>query len=120
MTAPHEGKVASRKALGDKLIFSSEDELDRKIANDPYLYKIYLIQLKEVLSQLSASALKEAFENTYAELFPYYSDSEIISMSRYDSHKGTSLDKLGNDMKALFDQLKITYSYYLNYLESGI
>ena len=118
--SPHEGNAKSRKILGDKLIFSSEDKLDIIIANDPYLYKIYLVQLKEVLEQLPDETLKEVFENTYAELYPYYSNNEIISMSGYDSHKGTSLDKLETDMKSLFDQLKITYSYYLNFLESGI
>lgn len=120
MPAPHEGKIESRKALGDKLIFSSEDLLDKKIANDPYLYKIYLIQLREILNQLSSTTLKRVFEDTYAELYPYYSNNEIISMSRFDSHKDTNLDILKNDMISLFGQLKITYNYYLNYLESRI
>jgi spore coat protein H len=114
---PHEGKVESRKALGDKLIFSSEDLLDKKIASDPYLYKLYLIQLRSVLTMLSPDTLKSAFETTYAELYPYYSKKEIISMSKYDSHKDTNLEKLKNDMTVLYNQLILSRAYYLKYIE---
>ena len=117
LPAPHEGINKSRKILGDKLLFSSEDQLDIKIASDPYLYKIYLIQLKEVLELLPDETLKEVFENTYAELFPYYSDQEIISMSKFDSHKETNLSKLENDMRSLFNQLKQGNSFLSNYLK---
>jgi spore coat protein H len=115
---PHEGKEKSRRILGDRMIFSSEDQLDIKIATDPYLYKIYLVQLKELLEQLPAETLKEIFENTYAELYPYYSDNEIISMSEFDSHKGTSLSGLENDLRSLYKQLNPFYSFYLNYLKA--
>ena len=64
-----EGKKGA-KSLANKMIFSSEDQLDIKIATDPYLYKRYLIQLRQILEQLPAETLKEVFENTYAELYP--------------------------------------------------
>ena len=118
LPAPHEGKEESQKILGDKFIFSSEDQLDIKIATDPYLYKIYLIQLKEVLEQLPDETLKEVFENTYAELLPYYSDRELIRMSDFDSHRETNLSKLENDMRSQFNQLKLNNNYFLNYLKS--
>ena len=116
--APHEGKAESRKVLGDKLIFSSEDQLDIKIATDPYLYKIYLAQLRELLEQLPAGTLKEVFENTYAELYPYYSDNEIISMSRFDSHGETNLNKLESDLRSLFNQLKSLFAFYSDNLKT--
>jgi len=118
LSAPHEGNAESRKVLGDKLIFSSEDQLDIRIAADPYLYGIYLTHLKEVLEELPQETLKEVFENTYAELFPYYSDNPIISMSRYDSHGETSLAIMEKYLTSLFDQLKIIYSYYLEYMKN--
>jgi spore coat protein H len=118
LPAPHEGRDKSRKILGDKLIFSSEDKLDIKIATDPFLYKIYLIQFKEVLEQLNTDTLKEVFENTYAELYPYYSNIDIIRMSQYDSHKETNISILGNNLRALFDQLKPLYSFYREYLKN--
>jgi spore coat protein H len=117
LPAPHEGREESRKILGDKLLFSSEDLLDQKIAADPYLYKIYLTHLKEILLQLPAETLKEDFENTYAELYPYYSDNELISMSKFDSHKETNLSRLENNLRLLFNQLKMQYSFYLDYLK---
>ena len=115
--APHEGIVESKKFLGGKLIFSAEDQLDKKIASDPFLYKVYLRQFREVLNDLSPAVIKRVFEETYAELYPYYSNPEIISMSRYDAYKDRNLSKLQNDMYILYDKLKSSVSYCLNYFE---
>jgi spore coat protein H len=117
-TAPHEGNIENRKLIGEKLIFSAEDMLDKKIATDDYLYRAYLIQFREMLNQLSTAVLKRAFENTYAELYPYYSDSEIISMSRYDVYKDTNLERLKKDMSILYEKLRISRTLYLNHIES--
>jgi spore coat protein H len=114
--APHEGNVESRKVLGDKLFFSTEDLLDKKIVTDPYLYKIYLIQFGELMNQLSTDVLKRVFENTYAELYPYYWDKEIISNSRYDRYKDANLIRLKNDMLSLYEQLIFYRDYYLKHL----
>jgi spore coat protein H len=119
LPSPHEGREESREILGNKMIFSSEDKLDVKIATDPYLYKKYLVQLRETLEQLPASTLKEVFENTYAELYPYYSVNEIISMSKSDSHKETSLSNLKNDLGALYTQLITVYAFYLDNLKKS-
>jgi len=99
---PHEGNVESRKLLGDKLFFSTEDLLDKKIVTDPYLYKIYLIQFGELMNQLSTEVLKRVFENTYADLYPYYSNNEIISKSGYDLYKDANLINLKSDMSTLY------------------
>ena len=119
-TAPHEGYIESRKLLGDKLIFSAEDVLDQKIAVDPFLYRAYLIQFRELLNQLSPVVLKRIFENTYAELYPYYLNDEIINMSRYDLYINANLAKLKNDMISLYEQLKLSRDLYLKYIESNI
>jgi spore coat protein H len=115
---PHEGNVESRKLLGDKLFFSTEDLLDKKIVTDPYLYKIYLIQFGELMNQLSTDVLKRVFENTYADLYPYYSNNEIISKSRYDLYKDANLINLKSDMSTLYEQLIIYRNIYLKYLGS--
>ena len=119
-TFPHEGNAASRKDMGDKLFFSMEDALDRKIVNDPFLYNKYLIQLREVLNQLTEEKLKKIFEKTYAELFPYYSNNEIISQSQYDLHKNASLVQLRKDLNRIYFQLLVYRQIYLNYLEQKI
>ena len=114
--APHEGIVESRKVLGEKLFYSAEDPLDKKIVTDPYLYKKYLIQFEELMNQLSVDVLKRAFENTYAELYPYYSDNEIISNSRYDRYKNADLIKLKSDLLSLYEQLLVYRDYYLKHI----
>jgi spore coat protein H len=115
LSAPHEGNI-DKKLFEDKLIFSSEDMLDAKIASDTYLHNIYLVQFNEVLNKLSPDVLKRVFENTYAELYPYYSTNEIIKMSEYDAYKNVNFERLQNDMFALYNQLKFSISAYLENL----
>ena len=117
---PHEGMDGKKKNIGDKLIFSSEDLLDQKIANDPYLYEKYLIQLNKVLTQLSASTLKNVFENTYEELYPYYSNGEIIGMAQYDLYKDVTIEALQTDLNILFNQLTVSRNNFLEYLKKTI
>jgi spore coat protein H len=116
--APHEGNIENKKLLTDKLIFSAEDQLDKKIAADPYLHKIYLNQLGVMLDQLSPEVLRKVFENTYTELYPYYSTNEIINMSDYDAYKNANITKLQNDLSLLYQQLRISRDYYLDLLKS--
>ena len=118
--APHEGNVESRKILGNKLFFSTEDLLDKKIVTDPYLYNIYLVQFSELMNRLSAGVLKKIFENTYAELYPYYTNNEVISRSEYDLYKDANLIKLKNDLLFLYENLLINRELYLRYLKTEI
>lgn len=114
--APHEGSDAKAELIGSKLIFSAEDILDKKIANDPFLYNIYLDNLHEILTQLNPALLREIFEDTFAELHPYYSDEEIIRMSEYDAYHSTNLDKLIDDMTSLFLKICFYRDRYLDYI----
>jgi spore coat protein H len=116
LPAPHEGAERSRRVRGDKLIFSSEDKLDVKIATDPYLYNIYLGHLREVLNVLTDDKLREVFENTFAELYPYYLDSELIKMSEFDSHHETDLQMMKDDLMKLYKQLVMIFGIYRTHL----
>jgi spore coat protein H len=118
--APHEGSLQRNQAIGDKLIFSSEDDLDKKIASDPYLYKVYLIKFNEVLEILSPAVLKQVFENTYAELYPYYSNKDIISNSEFDVYKDANIDNLKSYMVTIYLQELGLQKHYLEYLKKGI
>ena len=111
--APHEGYQESRKLIGDKLFFSTEDILDKKIVTDPYLYKMYLVQFEKLMNELSPDVLKSIFEKTYAEIYPYYSNDEIISQSKYDRYKNDNLEGLKNNMLTLYDQLVISRRVFL-------
>lgn len=113
---PHEGNNIKIKAIGDKYIFSSEDRLDQTIANDPYLYQLYLEQLKIILTQISEEMLSRIFQNTYAELYPYYSDSDIIGMARFDALKNPDIKTLENSMKTSYTQLVNSRNIYLSIL----
>lgn len=104
-TEPHEGKDAMKTMLGNKLIFSTEDLLDQRIAKDQFLYGKYLEQLEHVLSEISEASIKRVFENTYAELYPYYSNPEIIGMNRFDAYKSAGLETLNKDLSKLYEQL---------------
>ena len=118
--APHEGNDENKKNLGSKLFFSTEDMLDKKIVADPYLYNKYLFQFRELLNQLSSDVLKRIFENTYAELYPYYSNNEIIDKSKYDEYKDASLIILENELSSLYEQLLIYRIIYLKYINDQI
>jgi spore coat protein H len=111
--APHEGKIENKKLLEEKFIFSAEDLLDKKIATDPYLYKTYLVNFKDLLARLSPPVLKRVFENTYAELYPYYSKEEIIKMSEYDAYTGANFKKLEIYMTVLYEKLRASWDSYL-------
>ena len=119
--APHEGNIVeNRKIIGDKLIFSIEDLLDKKIVTDPYLYKKYLLQFEELMNQLSPEVIRRDFENTYAELYPYYSNNEIISKSGFDLYKDANLKNLKIEMLSIYQQLVTNRNIYLDYLKRQI
>jgi len=120
VAAPHEGAVLNKKLRADKLFFSTEDLLDKKIVSDPYLYRQYLLQLRDLLSQLSPEILKKDFENTYAELYPYYSNKEIISKSAWDLYPGATLAKLREELSTLYIKLSIYREVYLKDIDNKI
>lgn len=114
--APHEGKAIKKDIIGDKFIFSSEDKLDQKIANDPYLYSVYISIFQKTITLLSDEALKNIFESTYAELSPYIQKAEILQMAKYDLYKNVSLRSIEDELENLFELLIQTRNTYLNYL----
>lgn len=103
--APHEGQARRDQQLGEKLIFSSEDNLDRVIAKDEVLYDLYLRRLKHVLTLLGdPSILKQIFEQEYAALLPFFQQPEIIAMSHYDQNP-TDLQQMETQIKNMFHYL---------------
>jgi spore coat protein H len=116
--SPHEGKEQRNQILGDKLIFSSEDLLDQKIATDPYLYEEYLKRFKEVLDKLSPELLKNVIENAYAELYPFYSAEEIINNSKFDYYKDATLENLKDYMLSVYLTLSASRGHYLEYFKT--
>jgi len=70
--------------LGDKKIFSIEDDLDYIIATDPYLYERYENTLKEMVEMMHKEDFDILFQQVRDELLPFYYHKELISQSRFD------------------------------------
>ena len=99
---PHEGIEKRNEVLHDKLLFSSEDALDVKIANDDFLYKKYLQAYKQVLDKLSPPVLSEIFNGVFQEVYPFYQQPDIIGQSQYDTSGLTDMEKLETDMRNIY------------------
>ncbi len=97
--APHEGWKNRNLALSNVLIFSSEPYFDALIDKDEYLYHMYLISFRNLLTKLDESVIKNVFELVYHELYPYFADAEVIEQSRYDANGLTNLDNLEKDLE---------------------
>jgi spore coat protein H len=117
VSSPHEGLKQRNQTIGSKMLFSGEDQLDSKIANDSFLYSMYIKRLRELLQIITPEILKECIENTYAELHPYYSDDEIISNVQFDCYKDASLENLSDYLAQIYSLLSEYRETYLENLE---
>ena len=102
---PHEGQKRRDHKLGNQLLFSSEAPFDQVIAHDEFLYDVYLKIFKEVLMVMTPEVLKNSFQQVYGELYPFYSDPDIIVQSQYDHSGLTSIELLREDLNRHFELL---------------
>jgi len=102
---PHEGNLVRLLSFGDKLAFSSEDVLDFKLVVDDYTYAKYLQTLSDVIEKISESVIKDVFELTYQEVYPYYSKKDILKVTKADKYGKTDLDNLETDMHYIYNWL---------------
>ncbi|MFA9392622.1 MAG: CotH kinase family protein [Prolixibacteraceae bacterium] len=72
------------KEIGNKLIFSIEDDIDYTIAMDDFLYQKYLEELQFVCATLSNDRIGQIFEELRTEVEPFYEIPEVISQSKFD------------------------------------
>lgn len=75
--------------LGNKLIFSIEDDLDYALAMDPYCYALYENTIKSMIGEISTRDIDVIFDQVQSELRPYYNREEIVALSRYDQKETT-------------------------------
>jgi spore coat protein H len=73
--------------IGDKMIFSIEDDLDYSIAIDPYLYARYESTLVAMLEKMDLEDIDAIFEQVRSELIPFYYQEELVAQSRFDQHE---------------------------------
>ncbi len=75
----------NRKILKTKLIYSTEDKLDRRIAKDPYLYEKYTAAFERLLREkILDSHIRKIFQKVKQEIAPYLQRQRIIDMSSLD------------------------------------
>jgi spore coat protein H len=72
--------------IGDKMVFSIEDDLDYAIAMDPYVYSQYELNLARILKDLDARFIEALFDQVESELAPFYDDPEVILQSEHDKN----------------------------------
>ena len=70
--------------IGNRLVFSIEDDLDYKIAKDDFLYVEYLKVLKDVILRIDYQVIDRIFDYDEIKLMPFYSNDSIIFQSGYD------------------------------------
>lgn len=70
--------------VGQKLLFSIEDDLDYKIASDDFLYQQYLKILRTVIEKIDLVTIDKIFDYTYEHVGSFYGNDSIIAQSRYD------------------------------------
>lgn len=99
MKFPHEGALQYNSRTDDKLVFSIEDKIDRKILEDPVLYYRYKKVLAEVIQCFEKLDIERVLSTIYDELTPYYSNEEVIKNACYDRYGETDLRKLKLDMQ---------------------
>ena len=91
--------------IGDKLIFSIEDDLDYTIAKDPILYSRYLETVTRFMGSIDETYIDRIFDKTEEELKTFYNSYSVISQSQYDTDF-TSKDRWQLNMKEKKDLIK--------------
>jgi len=91
--------------IGDKMIFSIEDDLDYIIAMDPVLYTRYEEELRKLLDKLNEATIDRLFNRINHELSVFYNHSEIIGQSEFDQER-SSLELWENNMEQKKELLK--------------
>ncbi len=98
--APHEG-IRARNAvqsLKNKLVFSSEDPLDRAIGSDDYVYKMYEEEFRKLLKTLPAESLQATATQVMAELESLNRDAVSAKASMFLGKEPFVMDQAKGDM----------------------
>lgn len=70
--------------VGERLIFSIEDDLDYMIAKDSFLYAVYLEELNALMELITADVIRLQFAQTASAIQPFFRDPEIVAQTNYD------------------------------------
>lgn len=102
---PHEGIQVWRSRMEpSSLIFSAEDELDVKIANDPFLYDQYIRCLTDVVRELNEENVGSAIRELYKDLSPLFTSRTVLQAASKDGYT-TSIELLRADLLKVYQYL---------------
>lgn len=104
---PHEGAKARQAKLTDKLIFSIEDELDRSIASDEWLYSQYRMAFKKLLTTRDMEVIGRTFEQVVQELELLATDPAMNKVSGY-------MEKDSFNIEQARESIRIAREFLLN------
>ena len=93
--------------VGEKLIFSIEDDLDYIIAKDPYMYSIYLEELEKLMDLITEDDIREEFDKIEQELMSFFENSEIVEQTDHDDQPCDSqklMDEISNKKALLINR----------------
>ncbi len=96
---PHEGAKARQTRPLDKLLFSMEDELDQRIAEDEWLYAEYCSTFKELLLNRDMDAINRTFEQVLNELAIISNDQAMNEASAFLEKEPFSIEKVKEDLQ---------------------
>ena len=84
--------------IGDKLIFSIEEDLDYVIARDSFLYARYEEEISGFIAGLGTQIFDRLFNQLESELTPFYNNEEVVAQSKFDRNS-TNPDVWKSNMK---------------------
>jgi len=70
--------------IGNKLIFSIEEDLDYVVARDSFMYARYEEEIASFLAELKPQIFEDLFSQLKVELSPFYNDKEVVAQSEFD------------------------------------
>ncbi len=104
---PHEGSEARGEVDRNRMVFSIEDDLDKKIASDPVIYQYYVEAFKRLCIDLTEEQLRKTGQQVLKELEILGRDPRVAEASKF-------LDKVSFDMESAKTDLNVAINSVVN------
>ncbi|MGB5371533.1 MAG: CotH kinase family protein, partial [Flavobacteriaceae bacterium] len=116
MDYPHEGRTARYQILKDRMIFSLEDQLDKTIAADDYVYEHYKRILKMLLENIDNAVLETLTQQVLNELKVVGAHQKHAKVTRYLDKTPFKIEEAVYDMDRTVQFLKLRRTVLLDEL----
>ncbi|MGB5273451.1 MAG: CotH kinase family protein [Flavobacteriaceae bacterium] len=116
MDYPHEGRTARYQSLKDRMIFSLEDQLDKTIAADDYVYEHYKRILKKLLESIDNTLLETSVHQVLNELKKVGAHPKHAEVTRYLDKMSFTIEDADYDLDRTVQFLKLRRTVLLDEL----